>query len=81
MFMPDNVYGNADVKLTGEAVPEDYIEKHKEDHDDLKKPENVIGWYKVSFGSDILCKLCRHIDNLVILHSFQQYSRLSLSQS
>lgn len=43
MFMPDNVYGNADVKLTGEAVPEDYIEKHKEDHDDLKKPENVIG--------------------------------------
>ena len=43
MFMPDNIYGNADVKLTGEAVPHDYIEKHREDHDELKKPENVIG--------------------------------------
>lgn len=43
MFMPDNIYDNADVKLTGEAVPEDYIEKHREDHDELKKPENVIG--------------------------------------
>ena len=48
MFMPDNIYGNADVKLTGEAVPEDYIEKHREDHDKLIKTENVIGKTAVS---------------------------------
>ena len=42
-FMPDNIYANADVKLTGEPLSENYIEKHKEDHDDLIKPENVIG--------------------------------------
>jgi hexosaminidase len=42
-FMPDNIYANADVKLTGEKLSKDYIKRHKEDHDDLKKPENVIG--------------------------------------
>ena len=52
MFMPDNIYGNADVKLTGEAVPEDYIEKHREDHDELIKAENVIGKTAVSLILD-----------------------------
>ncbi|XP_053378218.1 beta-hexosaminidase-like [Mercenaria mercenaria] len=42
-FMPDNIYANVDVKLTGEQLSKDYIRKHKEDHDDLKKPENVTG--------------------------------------
>lgn len=42
-FMPDNIYGNVDVKLTGEPLSKDYIHRHKEDHDDLKKPENVVG--------------------------------------
>lgn len=42
-FMPDNLYGNIDVKLTGEKLTKDYISKHKEDHDDLHTPENVIG--------------------------------------
>lgn len=42
-FMPDNLYANIDVKLTGEKLSKDYIKRHKEDHDDLKNPENVIG--------------------------------------
>lgn len=42
-FMPDNIYAAADVKLTGEPLPVDYIERNKESHDDLQKPENVIG--------------------------------------
>ncbi|XP_052285856.1 beta-hexosaminidase-like isoform X2 [Dreissena polymorpha] len=42
-YMPDNLYANADVRLTGEPIDKDYIKRHKEDHDDLKKPENIIG--------------------------------------
>jgi len=43
MFMPDNLYANCDVRLTGEPLAHDYIKRHKEDHDDLRKPENIIG--------------------------------------
>ncbi|KAL4225883.1 hypothetical protein ACF0H5_013871 [Mactra antiquata] len=42
-FMPDNIYANADVKLTGEGLSKDYISRHKDDHDDLQQPQNVVG--------------------------------------
>ncbi|KAL3851686.1 hypothetical protein ACJMK2_015413 [Sinanodonta woodiana] len=42
-FMPDNIYANADVKLTGEGLPEDFIEQQQDDQDTLKHPENIVG--------------------------------------
>ncbi|XP_052781398.1 beta-hexosaminidase-like isoform X2 [Mya arenaria] len=42
-FMPDNLYANCDVRLTGEPLAKDYIKRHKDDHDDLKRPENIVG--------------------------------------
>lgn len=43
-FMPDNIYANADVKLSGDPISmEDLLSKHPEDHDPLKKHENILG--------------------------------------
>ena len=43
-FMPDNIYANADVKLTGDPIcMEDLLSKNPEDHDPLKKHENILG--------------------------------------
>ncbi|KAK3580160.1 hypothetical protein CHS0354_030275 [Potamilus streckersoni] len=42
-FMPDNIYANADVKLTGEVLPADFIDQHEDGQDTLKHPENIVG--------------------------------------
>lgn len=42
-FMPDNIYGNADYKLTGDPITKKDLDIHALDHVPLKKAENVIG--------------------------------------
>ncbi|XP_062610769.1 beta-hexosaminidase-like [Saccostrea cucullata] len=43
-FMPDNIYANADVKLTGDPITmETLLTKHPEDHDPLEEHENILG--------------------------------------
>lgn len=42
-FMPDNIYGNADVKLTGEPITQKDLDNHVLEHVPLKKIKNVVG--------------------------------------
>jgi len=42
-FMPDNIYGNADFKLTGDPITQKDLDMHALEHVPLKKVKNVIG--------------------------------------
>ncbi|KAJ8301463.1 hypothetical protein KUTeg_020450, partial [Tegillarca granosa] len=42
-FIPDNIYANADFKLTGDPITVQDLMKNVADHEPLKKKENVIG--------------------------------------
>lgn len=42
-FIPDNIYVNADFKLTGDPITVHDLMKNVADHEPLKKKENVIG--------------------------------------
>ncbi|KAK3103352.1 hypothetical protein FSP39_018661 [Pinctada imbricata] len=42
-FMPDHIYSNADYKLTGDPITYKDLMKHPEDHEPLKKQENILG--------------------------------------
>lgn len=42
-FMPDNIYRNADFKLTGDPITKKDLDMHALDHVPLKKPENILG--------------------------------------
>ncbi|XP_033746118.1 beta-hexosaminidase-like [Pecten maximus] len=58
-FMPDNIFANADVKLTGKALSREDIEKCNEDNDILTEKQNVIGmqgqlWSELVRTSDVL---------------------------
>ena len=53
-FAPDNLFSNADVRLTGEAFSTDDLKALMEDDDftPLEKPENIIGeWWLVYIHS------------------------------
>jgi hypothetical protein len=41
--MPDNIYGNADFKLTGDPITQKDLDMHALEHVPLKKVKNVIG--------------------------------------
>ncbi|XP_060064623.1 chitobiase-like [Ylistrum balloti] len=58
-FMPDNIFANADVKLTGKELSKEDVEKCNEDNDVLIEKQNVIGmqgqlWSELVRTSDVL---------------------------
>lgn len=59
--MPDNIYANADVKLTGDPIcMTDLLNKHPEDHDPLKEHKNVLGMLSIEdffFSANSLQKI------------------------
>ncbi|VDI12360.1 hexosaminidase [Mytilus galloprovincialis] len=42
-FMPDNIYANADFKLTGDPITKRDLDHNAKDHHQLKKEKNIIG--------------------------------------
>lgn len=42
-FMPLNLLGNCDEKLSGEPITDEDLEAAKKEFEPLEKPENVIG--------------------------------------
>lgn len=51
-FMPDNIYANADFKLTGDPITKRDLDHNAKDHHQLKKEKNIIGEFYNSIGYD-----------------------------
>lgn len=56
-FIPDDLYSNADYKLTGEPLSMKDIKAYEKRIVKLKIPENIIGKFRMTFSNEGL-KIC-----------------------